>query len=140
MDIKKYLYCFIFPALFSGLIAVPVTFYMTVNYEKERVVAEYKLDTFKGVAGYRYIFNKPNSSGNDKFVSSMNQVPFAFGDSPLVIEKHEEYYKIRSNKSFGAQANNDAFIKLVYAMMDDLEIPRKSIGDNTLEKVFTIGN
>lgn len=140
MEVKKYFSSLVIPALFSGFISVPVTFYLTVNYEKERVAAEYKLDIFKGVVGYRYVFNQPNSSGKVNFSSAMNQIPFAFSTSKEVIDKFNEYYKIRSNESFGVQANNDAFINLMYVMMDDLNIPRGSIGDNNLERIFTIGN
>ena len=139
MEVKKYFSSLIIPALFSGLISVPVTFYLTVQYEKERVAAEYKMDIFQGVVGYRYVFNQPMSSGNTKFSSSINQIPFAFSTSKEVINKFNEYYKIRTNKSFGLQANNDAFISLMYSMMDDLNIPRGSIGDKNLGRVFTIG-
>lgn len=140
MDFKRYLYCLIIPALFSGLVSVPVTFYLTVRYEENRVAAEYKKEIFQGVVGYRYVFNQPNSSGNSTFSASINQIPFAFSNSKDVIVKFDEFYKVRTNDSFGLQANNDAFVALIYAMMDDLNIPRGALGDSHLGRVFTIGN
>lgn len=140
MNLKKYLPSVIIPALVSGLMSVPLTFYYTIQYEKDRVIAEYKKEVFQGVVGYRYIFNQPSNPGSTVFAAAMNQVPFAFSDSNEVIDKFDDYYKVRSNDSFGLQANNDAFIALIYAMMDDLKIPKGTIGDKHLGRVFTIDN
>lgn len=140
MEFKKCFWNLVIPALFSGLVSVPVTFFLTVKYEKERVAEEYRMEVFQGVVGYRYILNQPNNSGNEKLSSAMNQIPFAFSSSENVVSKFNEFYRVRTNASFGVQANNDAFINLIYAMMDELNIPRGSISDKNLERVFTVGS
>ena len=62
-----------------------------------------------------------------------------FNDSSKVIEKLNNFLTIRQNSSSPLSVNNEAFIELIKAMIDDLEIERKNLGDKFFEKIMTVG-
>lgn len=72
-------------------------------------------------------------------MSSYNQIFIVFNDSSKVIEKLNNFQIIRQNPSFPLSVNNEAFIELIKAMMDDLEIKRKNLDDKFFEKIMTVG-
>ena len=72
-------------------------------------------------------------------MSSYNQIFIVFNDSSKVIETLNKFQIIRQNPSFPLSVNNEAFIELIKAMMDDLEIERKNLDDKFFEKIMTVG-
>ncbi|CAM4300891.1 hypothetical protein [Pseudoalteromonas byunsanensis] len=140
----RYLKKYIIPSVISGLlatiIATGITIYWTKSYEKERVIVDYQTRILRDVAGFRYILNFPDRPGYERFVSAFNQIPFAYSESPEVINKYNEFVKIRSNSGFSEEVSNQAFANIIFAMMDKLAIPRDKVGDSIVKQVFSVGN
>ncbi|MEK7291400.1 MAG: DUF6680 family protein [Planctomycetota bacterium] len=139
ISVKNYILLTLIAALVSGFLTVPLSLYLSSHFESKKSVREAKLAVLRDTVGYRYIFNQPNKPGYDKFVSSYNQIFIVFNDSSKVIETLNKFQIIRQNPSFPLSVNNEAFIELIKAMMDDLEIERKNLDDKFFGKIMTVG-
>lgn len=136
--VKEYLKNIIAPSFVSGLLATLVTFYLTTSYEKERVVKEYQVQTLRDLTGHRYILNESHKPGYKEFVSAMNRIPFAFSESEEVLDAYKKILTLKSNRQSNSETVDQAFIELIYSLMDELDIPRKNVNDHLVIKIFRV--
>ncbi len=135
---KEYVKNIMAPAFISGLLATLVTFYLTTSYEKERVIKDYQVQTLRDLTGHRYILNESHKPGYKEFVSALNRIPFAFSESEEVLESYKKFLTLTTNKQSNPETTDQAFIELVYSLMDELDIPRKNVNDHLVKKIFSV--
>lgn len=125
----------ILPALVSGLVAVILTFFLTIKYEENRAIKEYNLSILKDIVAYKHILGHPEVSGSEQFISSFNQIPLAFTNSPKVLTSLGNFIIVRKNEKLSDEANNEAFVDLVNSMYDDIGLGKNRL---TEKQIMTV--
>lgn len=117
-------------SLLSGMIGVVISFVFYAKLEKRKL----KLETAKKLFGSRH-----DISGNT-FKDALNEVMIVFSDSQNVIDKIEAFFNIVTTpiQSRAQGASDEALIKLMKAICDDLKIKYKSLPESYFLKFFSV--
>ncbi len=117
-------------SLLSGVIGVAVSFVFYTRLERKKL----KIDTARKMFGNRY-----DISGTG-FKEALNETMIVFSDSQDVIDNIETFFKVveTPKASRPIDAADQAMIKLMKAICNDLNIKYKNLPESYFLKFFNV--
>jgi len=120
---ETYIYVTIISSIFSGLAALIISTIYYKRHENRKI----RIDTLKRIISNRYDLK------GDEFTRSLNEIFIVFRKSKSVMKALSDFHERTITPNI---SNEDALLKLLKAMCDDLSIKYDDFNDSFFLRPF----